>query len=210
MKAKSIFFFVLAVAVPFLAASYRLGDSAHSIGLIKASGGTERHASVLASGEGTYTLIATAAVLPPYRGDARVVLEGEPRIDHAIHLSGPVVDLGLRRNPELRDNVLCGLQPRDRIALWLVMKPPMTDPVCGTPYRDGFLGVSHEGRDYVFCCRRCAQAFSLEPERYRNNVGVRGRYRLAFYDTKTNRQILNVPIEFQGKGEAGDACEHGH
>jgi len=210
MKAKSIFFFILAVAVSFLAASYRWGDSAHAIGVIKASGGTARHASVLASGEGTYTLIATAAVIPPYRGDARVVLEGEPRIDHAIYLSGPVVDLGLRRNPELRDNVICGLQPRDRIALWVVMKPPMTDPVCGAPYRDGFLGVAHEGRDYVFCCRRCAQAFSLEPERYRNNIGVRGRYRLAFYDTKTNRPVLNVPIEFQGKGESGDACEHGH
>jgi len=39
---------------------------------------------------------------------------------------------------------------------------------------------------------------------------VRGRYHLAFYDTKTNRPVLNVPIDFQGKGETGDACEHGH
>ena len=51
MKGKSIIFFILALAASFLAATYRWGDSAHSIGLIKASGGEARHPAYLQSGE---------------------------------------------------------------------------------------------------------------------------------------------------------------
>lgn len=123
MKAKKAVFFTLALAASLVAGTYRWGDSAHSIGLIKASGGEARHPSVLGSGESGYTLIATATVIPPYRGDVRVELEGSPPMDHRIYLSGPVVDLGIRRHPELRENILRDLQPLDRIALWVVMKP---------------------------------------------------------------------------------------
>jgi len=210
MKAKSIVFFILALALSSLAATYRWGDSGHSIGLIKAAGGGARHPAILASGEEEYTLIATATVIPPYRGDARVILEGKPPIEHRIHLSGPVVDLGIRRNPELRDNVLYGLQPRDRIALWVVMKPPAIDPVCGMAYEKGFLKISYGGKDYFFCSEACAEAFNMSPGKYKNHNGVKGRYNLAFYDTKTNRPVLGVPIIFKGKEEKEDAGGHHH
>ncbi len=210
MKVKNVVFFILALAASFLAATYRWGDSAHAIGLIRASGGEARHPAFFESGESRYALIATATVVPPYRGDARVVLEGKPLIDHRIYLSGPVVDLGLRRNPELRDNVIRGLQPRDRIALWVVMKPPAMDPVCGMAAGDGFLKTSYAGREYFFCEEACAQAFKENPGKYADNDRVRGRYSLALYDTKTNRPVLRVPVMFKGKGEARDAGGHQH
>jgi YHS domain-containing protein len=210
VKAKNVLFFVLAVAVSFLAATYRWGDSAHSIGLIKSSGGEARHPSFLNSGESEYTLIATAAVIPPYHGDVKVVLEGEPLIDHRIYLSGPIVDLGIRRNPEIRGNVIQGLQPKDRIALWVVMKPPAVDPVCGMAFMDGFTRISYNDRDYFFCSEPCAEAFAENPEKFKDNAGIKGKYNLAFYDMQTSKPVLSVPVIFKGKKEAKDAGGHHH
>ncbi len=121
---RKIIFFVLAVSISLVGATYRWGDSAHSIGLINDNGGKVRHSSSLEAGFGKYVLIATATVIPPYRGDAKVVLEGTPELDHEIHLSAPVIDLGIHKLPKFKDNVLYNLQPKDRIALWLVMKAP--------------------------------------------------------------------------------------
>ena len=205
MKAKQAVFFILALAASIAAGTYRWGDSAHSIGLIKASGGDARHPSVLGSGESGYMLIATATVIPPYRGDVRVELEGSPPMDHRIYLSGPVWDLGIRRHPELRDNIIRDLRPMDRIALWVEMEPPLADPVCGMPRGEGFLSISHAGRDYCFCSPACAEAFSEDPGRYKTNASARGKYNLVFYDTKTGRPVLGVPVIFQEKGGARDA-----
>ncbi len=120
---RKIIFFILAVSISLVGATYRWGDSAHSIGLINANGGKVRHSSSLEGGFGKYVLIATATVIPPYRGDAKVVLEGVPELDYKISASAPVIDLGLRRLPKLKGNILYNLQPGDRIALWVVMKP---------------------------------------------------------------------------------------
>lgn len=206
--AKKILFFTIAVCISLLGATYRWADSAHSIGLIKASGGEARHPSTLGSGYPLYTLIATATVIPPYRGDARVVLEGSPELDYKIYSSDPVIDLGLRRQPKLRDNVLYDLQPKDRIALWVVIKPPVLDPVCGMARRDGFAKEHFAGRDYSFCSDACRDAFRAGPEKYTGREHVRGNYTLAFHDTRTDRMVLRVPLEFKGKGEIKDAGRH--
>jgi YHS domain-containing protein len=210
MKIKSLVFFILAVAVSVLAANHRWGDSAHAIGTIKATGGGARHAASLNSGKSSYTLIATATVIPPYRGDARVELEGKPSIDHRIYLSGPVADLGIRRNPELKGNVIYGLEPWDRIAMWVVMNPPDIDPVCRMAYKEGFKKISYRSKEYVFCSEACAETFRKNPEKYQDNDSVTGKYNLAFYDTKTNKPVLSIPVVFKGKGETGDAGEHHH
>lgn len=178
MTVKKAVFFLLALVVAFAAGMYRWGDSAHSIGLIKASGGEARHPSFLRSGENGYTLIATATVIPPYRGDVRVELEGHPFMDHQIYLSGPVLDLGIRRHPELQENVIRGLQPMDRIALWVVMQPP--EGIC----------KEHGGHDAA--------------------AGTGGRYQVAFYDVKTNRPVLSVPVVMRGEKEVKDAVGHRH
>lgn len=207
---RKILFFTIAVCISLLGATYRWADSAHSIGLIKASGGKARHASSFESGKSAYALIATATVIPPYQGDARVVLEGNPAMDYRIYSSEPVIDLGIRRHPEFRDNVLYDLRPKDRIALWVVMKSPVLDPVCNMAYQEEFSKETLDGKDYFFCSDGCRNAFIKEPAKYKGRESVSGNYTLAFYDTKTDRAVLRVPLIFKGRGWMKDAGEHHH
>ncbi|MEE9911757.1 MAG: YHS domain-containing protein [Deltaproteobacteria bacterium] len=90
------------------------------------------------------------------------------------------------------------------------MKPPVVDPVCGMAYEEGFKKITYRGKQYVFCAEGCAEMFLREPEKYGKSPGVRGKYHLAFYDTKTSRLVLDVPIVFQGKGEMKNAGHHEH
>jgi YHS domain-containing protein len=207
---KKIIFFTIAVCISLLAATYRWTDSAHSIGLIRASGGEARHPSTLESGKDSYALIATATIMPPYRGDARVVLEGKPEMDYKIYSSDPVINLGIRRQPVLKNNVLYDLQPKDRIALWVIIKPPVLDPVCAMPYQDGFIKETLNGKNYFFCSDACRDAFKANPVKYKGKENVRGSYTLAFYDTKTDKAVLRVPLIFKGEGETKDAAGHHH
>jgi hypothetical protein len=123
MRLKKTITFVLSAGLCLLAAGYRWGDSGHAIGLISRRGGKARHPVHLERGNTRYTQIVTATVLPGYRGNARVVLEGAPPLNCDMHLAVPVVDLGLRRKPRLENQTLVDLRPGDRIALWLVMRP---------------------------------------------------------------------------------------
>ncbi|MEW5743851.1 MAG: YHS domain-containing protein [Nitrospirota bacterium] len=207
---KTIFFFTLAVAVSLTAATYRWGDSAHSVGLIRAQGGQAKHPSFLESGSERYTVIATATVLPPYRGDARIALEGTPPIPYEAHLSAPAVDLRSRSAPELKGSILHNLRPKDRIALWVVLYPPCVDPVCGMVREERFVQRSYKGRAYYFCGEGCLAAFAAHPDRYRERDRGRGKYTLALYDTETGSAVLRLPIVFKGKGDADHAGTHHH
>jgi hypothetical protein len=124
MRLKKVITFVLSAGLCLVAAGYRWDDSGHTIGFVSRQGGRVRHPSYLKSGHGRYTQLITASVLPGYHGNARLALEGSPPLPCEIHLTIPVVDLGLRRKPRLENQTLVDLQPRDRIALWLVMHPP--------------------------------------------------------------------------------------
>ena len=208
MRPKNMIFFLLAFGISLLAATYRWGDSAHSIGLIDVNGGKVRHPSFLKSGKKRYALIATATVIPPYRGDARIVLEGKPEMGHHIYVSGPVIDLGLRRLPQFRNRVLYGLKPKDRIAIWVVMEPPVIDPVCRMKYEEGFIDHPYHDKDYYFCSKWCLSSFRKEPEIFKDRDSVSGKYTLAFYDTKTGKSILRVPAILKGKGDTKDECGH--
>ena len=205
MKYKKIITFVIAVAISLVAANYRWGDSAHSMGLIKRDGGKARHASTFESGKDRYMLISTATVIPPFRGSARVELEGMPEVDHKLSLSGPIVDLGIKKFPRLDGNVISGLKPLDRLALWVEMRLPLVDPVCGMAHEDDFSRHTHKGREYAFCNQMCLDEFTKDPARYEGMDSVRGQYKLAFYDTNTKMPILSVPLVFAGKEEAPHA-----
>jgi YHS domain-containing protein len=207
---KKIIFFLLAVCISLAAAVYRWSDSAHAIGVIKASGGEARHAVTLESGRDSYMLIATATVIPPYRGDVNVVLEGEPKINYQIHSSGPIVDLGLYQWPQFKDNTFIGLKPKDRPALWVEMRLPEVDPVCGMPVKPDFIGVAYKGVEYHVCSKECLAKFNQDSESYKDRDRARGRYTLAFYDKATGKSVLNIPVIFKGKGEVKDAGEHHH
>jgi YHS domain-containing protein len=208
MKYKKAITFILAIAISMVAAGHRWGDSAHSMGLIKKDGGKARHASSFVSGKARYMLISTATVIPPYRGDVRVTVQGMPKMDYKLSLAGPVIDFGIKDFPKLDGNIITGLKPLDRLALWVEMKLPAVDPVCGMAHEDSFTRHTYKGKEYAFCNQMCLETFNKNPEQYRDLDHVQGKYTLAFVDTKTDKQVLGVPLVFRGKGEAQHGGGH--
>lgn len=53
-------------------------------------------------------------------------------------------------------------------------------------------------------------SFRTASEKYKELDGVRGKYTLVFYDTKTDKSVLRVPVIVKGKGDMRDAGEHHH
>lgn len=159
---KKLLVILFATSLSVTAAVWRPGDSAHAMGMVSVEGGRARHPVHLPSGKERYTLVVTGTILPPYRGDARVVVEGEPALPFSVYGSDPIIDLGLRRRPFFNDQTLTGLEPRDRFTLWVVLRPP-------------------------------------EPK-------AAGKYNITFYDTATEKSVLQIPVIFGG--EEGHHHEH--
>ena len=86
-------------------------------------GGRALHPVHLPTGKERYTLVVTGTVIPPYRGDARVTVDGGEPVPFIVRGSDPIIDLALRRRPTFEDGTLTGLQPRDRFTVWVVIDP---------------------------------------------------------------------------------------
>lgn len=159
---KKLLVFIFAAALSVTAAVYRPGDSAHAMGMVSIDGGRARHPVSLPGGKDRYTLVVTGTILPPFLGDARIVVEGEPDLPFNVYGSDPIIDLGLRHRPYFDDQTLTGLQPNDRFTIWVVLRPtkPMTS----------------------------------------------GKYNLTFYDTATDKSVLQIPVFFGG----GEGSHHEH
>lgn len=192
--------FAAAVALSLLAAPYRFGDSAHAMGVISADGGKARHPVRLASGRERYTVIVTATVLPPWSGDVRVAVEGDPPPAFVMHLFEPVLDLGLRRRPIFDNGVIRGVRAGDRLALWLVLEPTFVDPVCGWRMADPAFKVEREGEFYRFCSRRCRDRFVASPGIAEGAANGHFRYRIVFEDPAREAAVLQIPV-LVGGGE---------
>jgi YHS domain-containing protein len=216
---RNLLFFAGAIAVSLLAAWWRWPDSAHAMGVLRSGGGKARHAVAFPAGPSSYQLVTTATVLPPWRGDARISVEGEPPVGWTAALSRPAVDLGLHDFPRLEGGVIRGLRPREHIALWLDLHAGEgIDPVCGmscplpdpAPRGDGAPGASetralHEdGR--CFCSEACLGRYRATPEAF--PAAPRGRYRLSFRDAATNAPLLTVPLVFGAEGGGDHAAHH--
>jgi len=192
MKTAHIVIFVLAVALSLLAATYRFNDSAHAMGVLKKGGSMARHPAVLNSRDGRATLIVTARVVPPYRGDARVVLEGAPGHTCTMYNAEPAVRFPFHHRPAFAGSVYSDLRPHDKVALWVVLKPAGEVATAAGP---------PPASDATDCC--------LTGEGEGAPVGAPSRRprvsgpQLAFYDLKSNERLLAVPIRFVGR-EGGE------
>ena len=200
---KKVSIFVAAAALSLLAAPYRFGDSAHAMGLISADGGRARHPVRLTSGRERYTVIITATVLPPWSGDVRVAVEGDPPPTFTVRLSEPVVDLGLRLRPTFDHGVIRGLRPGDRPALWLVIEPTFIDPVCGWRMADPAFKVERDGEFFRFCSRRCRDLFLGLPTVPEGAANGHFRYDVVFEDAASGATVLRIPIVIGGAEEVG-------
>lgn len=187
--------FTAAVTISILGAGYRFTDSAHSIGLLTKDGGRVQHAAHFEGGKSRYVLIATATVLPPYRGDVRVSLENAPGMNYDIYNSEPVLDLGLHRQPSLKEGILYDLQPKDRLALWAVLRP------CNAKVSDSFSKgeFAPAGQAEESCCP-VPDGIPTGIVDHNQHLDSKGQTALAFYDTKTGSQVMRVPIIFDQKG----------
>lgn len=197
MKFSSIGIFILSAAISALAAHHRFQDSAHSMGMLKVGGGMARHPAVLDKERDSYVLIATAGVVPPFRGNARVVLEGGQGLAATFHNAEPAVNLSFHHRPGFHGDTYYDLRPKDRIALWVRIK--RTGPSAEKTGQEG--GSLSSVADTSKECPRCVS------EQGAVIGGVRrGGTALAFYDTATNGQLLRIPIKFSGAG--GENHEH--
>ncbi len=120
---RNLAWLVGALALSTLAAWWRWPDSAHAMGVLRQGGGAARHPVRFDPGRDRYSLVATAPVIPPYRGDVRVSLQGDPPIPFSLEAGRPVIDLGLHSWPRLEGNVLRGVKPLDRLTLWVQLEP---------------------------------------------------------------------------------------
>ena len=68
-----------------------------------------------------------------------------------------------------------------------------TDPVCGMSVREGDLSHPYQGKIFFFCGDGCLASFRAEPGRYKDKDSPRGKYNLAFYDTRSGKSVLKVP-----------------
>lgn len=195
MKIKTAVLFIAALAFSLFAASYRFYDSAHTIAFIKAGGGEARHPIVLDPGLGRYTLIATATVIPPYRGSIRVALEGMPEMEYQIYNNEPAFDLSPYRHPSFRDNVFYDVQPMDKIALWVVIKPKENSLPT-----DLSVAAAVSAAEAGDCCTGPPPAEGRIKTVPGATAAEKTAQILAFYDLKSGKKLLGVPITFRGEG----------
>lgn len=190
MKLQTVLIATASIAVCTLAAGYRFSDSAHVMGVIKKGGGTVRHGANLDPGRKRTSLIVTARVVPPYRGDARVVLEKAPGYTYTLYNSEPAISLPFRHRPSFTDNTYRDLRPHDKVALWVVMEQKQPSPNV----------LPGPGEGSSDCCLAGAD---------RGKRGARGKGGgepkgpfLAFYDAASRERLLTVPLQV---GSAGGA-----
>jgi len=187
--------FAASVALSSLAAGHTFRDSAHAIGLLTDKGGRVQHAAHFTAGKSRYVLIATATVLPPFHGDVRVSLEGAPGMAYDLYNSEPVVDLGWHRQPVLKGDMLHDLRPKDRLALWAVLRPGKGS--AATPLATAEIATKAKTGDT--CCpipEANATATAPPPP---THAPEKSEIALAFHDNTTGAQVLRVPIIFDAK-----------
>ncbi|MDD2897746.1 MAG: hypothetical protein PHI31_03420 [Desulfuromonadaceae bacterium] len=194
MTRKTIIIFTVSVAFFTLAATYRFHDSAHSIGTIKKGGGVARHPAVLDKGRDSYVLVATAAVLSPYRGNARVALEGDPTLTATFYNSEVPINLGLFRHPKFQNNTYYDLRPKDKIALWVKIRRIRDGEQQLTPSS----GTVQE-KQGVELCAQCDQSEELAPSR---STQV-NNYQRSMAETHVTRHVSALPLDLKTAGEGG-------
>ncbi|MHB8772581.1 MAG: hypothetical protein ACYC7J_16430 [Syntrophales bacterium] len=196
MKLKSAAVLAVAVGVFMTGATYRFHDSAHAIGRLSLQGGEVNHPVLLHEGKPLYTIIVTGRVAAPYRGDARVTIEGDLPMNYRTHTSEPVIDLGFFRRPQFRGNTLYDLREKDKVALWVVMR---SNPQAGAAVRNSETAAA-DYRDLDCCDVQTGPPPGDGPGT--ESAQSRKRLSIAFRDLRSGKSILNVPIIFRGRGES--------
>lgn len=201
---KWFIFFVVAVAISLIAASYKFPDTAKAKGELSIRGSKAKPV-FLQAGLSQYALSAQITVPSSIRGDIKIELRGNPEIPCRIYNNkSPVIDLGVSHFYRLEGNFLKDVGHGGKpIYLRLFIYPPPVDPVCGMPHEEGFLSKRYRWKTYYFCSETCLNEFNKAAEKYKDKDGLKREYAFVFYDVRTGNNLLNVPIIFNGKEKMG-------
>jgi len=127
-RKKHLFIIVLTIVITFMvctiAAMYTPPNFGHSVTMISNDGGISRHPVLLGLDEEEYVLFASGTVKAPYTGSIKVVLEGEPKIEHKIYSRyPPSLNLGIHKFHEFGNDTIKNIYPWEKYALVVYIKP---------------------------------------------------------------------------------------
>ncbi|MFZ0280807.1 MAG: hypothetical protein WAL29_04110 [Bacteroidales bacterium] len=127
MKRKSVIIIITVVAtisICTVAAMYTPPGFGHSVTMVTRDGGISRHPVLLGLNMDRYVILVTGTVIPPYRGGFRIVLEGDPDIEHKIYSSyPPSLYLGMNHFHDFGTDTITNIFPRDKFTLAVFIKP---------------------------------------------------------------------------------------
>lgn len=128
MKIKKLVMIVATVIITFticaIAAMYTPPNFGHSVNMLTKNGGICKHPVLLGFNEDKYVVFVTGTVKAPYKGSAKVVLEGDPKIEYKIYSQYPPdIKLGIHKFHGFKNNTIEDLTPWEKFALAVVVKP---------------------------------------------------------------------------------------
>jgi len=127
MKKKSVIIIITGVAtiaICTIAAMYTPPGFGHSVTMVTRDGGISRHPVLLGLNMEKYVILVTGTVIPPYRGGFRIVLEGDPKIEHKIYSSyPPKLHLGMNHFHDFGNDTITNISPLDKFTLAVSIEP---------------------------------------------------------------------------------------
>ena len=96
----------------------------HSVTMITKDGGISRHPVLLGLNEDKYVVLVTGTVKSPYKGNVKIVLEGEPKINYIIYSQyPPEIKIGIHKFYDFEDNTIKNISAWEKFMLALIIKP---------------------------------------------------------------------------------------
>ena len=127
-RKKHLFIIGITIIITFtvctIAAMYTTPNFGHSVTIITKDGGISRHPVLLGLNEDKYVILVTGTVKSPYKGNVKIVLEGEPEIDYKIYSRyPPELKLGIHKFHDFEDNTIKNISAWDKFMLAVCIKP---------------------------------------------------------------------------------------
>ncbi|MFZ2656290.1 MAG: YHS domain-containing protein [Victivallales bacterium] len=190
-------------------AAYRPGDSSHVVSETTPEGGKARHGAHISYGTERCSVLVTSKVNLDRREDLKISVEGRNTPPFEIIGRNPsVLDVGIHDWPRIKGDTIYGVQ-KDKIAFYVVFKPPEKDPVCGMWMNCPESGdaAEYKGRIYQFCSEDCRKSFVEEPAKFADTQLKAEKCSIVLTD-RQGRRVLTVPVDFsdpRSKSSESDA-----
>ncbi|HCE44895.1 MAG TPA: hypothetical protein DET40_15245 [Lentisphaeria bacterium] len=177
-------------------ASYRPGDSSHVVSVANPEGGKAMHGAHFSYGKERCSVLVTSNVKLDRKEDLKISVEGKNTPPYQILVKNPsAIDIGIRHWPRIKGNTIYGVQ-NDKIAFYVIFKPPEKDPICDmwveSPESD--IMTEFDGKVYHFCSMDCRELFNAEPAKFAARILPAVKCNIVLTDSQ-GRRVLSVPVD---------------